>query len=103
MVVQPVGRARIAVKPGDMSAEPDTSIGKVIEVARLRVRNVLVDRRRPVDGDATHYQARQKQNVQPMTHSHQEVVFADKAHTRLRGSYESAIIRGVRPRSHGYT
>src|SRR5450432_4276516 len=38
-----------------------------------------------------------------MNHSHQEVVFADKAHARLRGCYESATILGVRLGSHGYT
>src|SRR6266436_3277342 len=50
MVVEPVGRARIAVQSGDMSAEPDTGIGKVVGVACLRVRTVLIDWRRPIDG-----------------------------------------------------
>src|SRR5258706_15674330 len=89
MVVEPVGRARIAVQPGDMSAEPDTRIGKVVGVASLQVGTMLIDRRRPVDGDAAHYQAREKQNVQPMARSHQQMVFAGKTHARLSGSCES--------------
>src|SRR6476620_4909702 len=85
-----------------MSAEPDTGIGKVVGVTCLRVRTMLIDRRRSVNGDAAHYQAREQQNVQPMAHSHQHVVFADKTHDRLRGSYESAYIFRLRLGSHMY-
>src|SRR5258708_6889401 len=92
MVVEPVGRARIAVQPRDMIAEPDTGIGKVVGVACLRVRTMLIDRRRPVNGDAAHYQAREEQNVQPMAHSHQQVVLADKTDARRRGNYDSTHI-----------
>src|SRR6267154_4712096 len=102
MVVEPVGRTRTAVQPGNMSAEPDTGISKVVGVACLRVRTMLIDRRRPVNGDAAHYQAREKQNVQPMAHSYQQVVFAGKTDARLRGSSESAHIIGLGLGSHRY-
>jgi hypothetical protein len=44
---------------------------------------VLIDRRRPVNGDAAHNKAKKEWHVQPVTPAHQDVVSFDYEHAWL--------------------
>src|SRR5712672_2841569 len=83
VVVNPVGWAAVVMQSGHMGAYPDSNIRRHIEVSCLRIWLVLIDRRSPVNRDATQNEAKKDWHVQPMTPAHQEMVFLDDEHARL--------------------
>src|SRR5258708_36918890 len=58
-----------------MGAYPDSNIGRHIDVSRIRIWLVLIDRRGPVNGDATQNEAKKDWQTQPVTPAHQELCF----------------------------
>jgi hypothetical protein len=80
VVVNPVGRAAVVMLSRDMSANPNTNIRHHIDITRLRIRFVLEDRRRPVNGHAAKGETQKNGHVQPVTPAYQEVVFTDYRH-----------------------
>src|SRR5580693_360874 len=66
-----------------MSAYPDSDVRRYIGVSRIRIWLVLIDRRCPVDRDATQNEAKKDRYIQPVTPAHQEMVFPDDEHARL--------------------
>ena len=54
-----------------------------IGVSRIRIWLVLIDRRSPVNRDATQNEAKKDRHIQPVTPAHQEMVFPDDEHARL--------------------
>ena len=66
-----------------MGAYPDSNIRRHIEVSRNRIWLVLIDRRSPVNRDATQNEAKKDRHIQPVTPAHQEMVFPDDEHARL--------------------
>src|ERR1700675_4504505 len=83
MVVNPVGWTAVVMQSGQMSAYPDSNIRRHIEVSRIRIWLVLIDRRSPVNRDATQNEAKKDRHIQPVTPAHQEMVFPDDEHARL--------------------
>src|SRR5882762_6394431 len=69
-----------------MGAYPDSNIGGHIGVSRIRIWLVLIDRRSPVNRDATQNEAQKDRHIQPVTPAHQEMVFPDDEHARLSGN-----------------
>src|SRR5258708_4859821 len=51
--------------------------------SRIRIWLVLIDRRSPVNRDATQNEAKKDRQIQPVTPAHQEMVFPDDEHARL--------------------
>ena len=79
------------VLTGDMSANPVPDISCHIEVACIRVWLVLIDRRRPVNGDAAQNESKKERHVQPVTPAHEDLVTFNHEHAwlyqyRARGS-----------------
>src|ERR1700733_10101670 len=66
-----------------MDAYPDSNIRRHIDVSRIRIWLVLVDRRSPVNRDATQNETKKDRYIQPATPAHQEMVFPDDEHARL--------------------
>lgn len=54
-----------------------------IGVSRIRIWLVPIDRRSPVDRNATQNEAKKNRHVQPLTPAHQKMVFSDDEHARL--------------------
>jgi hypothetical protein len=67
----------------DMGANPDSDIRCHIEVSRIRVWLVLIDRRSPVNGDAAQNKAKEERHVQPVTPAHQDMVSFNHEHAWL--------------------
>src|ERR1700678_1250559 len=68
---------------GHMSAYPDSNVCHDIEVSRIEIWLVLIDRRSPVNRDATQNEAKKDGHIQPVAPSHQEMVLPDDEHARL--------------------
>ena len=83
MVIDPVGWTAVVMLSGHMSAYPDSDVRRDIEVSRIRISFVLIDRRSPVNRDATKNEAKKDRHIQPVTPAHQEMVFPDDEHARL--------------------
>src|SRR5258708_35462442 len=83
MVVNPVGWITVMMQSGHMSAYPDSNIRRHIEVSRIRIWLVLIDRRGPVDRDAAQNKTEKDRHIQPVTPAYQEMVFPDDEHVRL--------------------
>jgi hypothetical protein len=66
-----------------MGADPDSDIRCHIEVSRIRVWLVLIDRRRPVNRDAAQNKAKKERRIQPMTPAHQDMVSFNHEHAWL--------------------
>ena len=67
----------------DMRADPDPDVRCHIEVSRIRIWRVLIDRRRPVNGDAAQNKAKKKWDVQPVAAAQQNMVPFNYEHPRL--------------------
>ena len=83
MVVNPVGWTAVVMHSGHMGAYPDSNIRCHIEVSRIRIWLVLIDRRSPVNGDAAENKAEKDRHIQPVTAAHQEMVLLDHEQARL--------------------
>src|SRR6266481_4006919 len=83
VVVNPVGWTAVMMLSGHMGAYPDSNIRRHIDVSRIRIWLVLIDRRSPVNRDATQNEAKKDRHIQPVTPAHQEMVFPDDEHARL--------------------
>src|SRR5580698_6342159 len=83
VVVNPVWRTAVMMLSGHMCAHPDTDVREIVEVASLWIRRVLIDRRSPVNRDATQNEAKKDRHIQPVTPSHQEMVFPDDEYAPL--------------------
>ena len=83
MVVNPVGRIGVVVLTRDVCANPDSDIRCHIEVSRIRVWLVLIDRRSPVNGDAAQNKAKKERDVQPVTCAHKDMVSFSHEHAWL--------------------
>jgi hypothetical protein len=66
-----------------MNAYPDSNIRRNIEISGIRIWLVLIDRRSPVDRNATQNEAKKNRDIQLVTPTHQEMVFPDDEHARL--------------------
>ena len=66
VVVDPVRWAAVLVQPWYMRAYPDADVSERIKASRLRIWFVSVDRRCPIDGDATQDEAQKNGDVQPV-------------------------------------
>src|SRR5690348_16351880 len=83
VVVDPVGWTAVAMQSPHLGAYPDSKIRRHIGVSRIRIWPVLIDRRSPVNRDATQNEAKKDRHIQPMTPAHQEMVPPDDEHARL--------------------
>src|SRR4029079_16625337 len=83
VVVNPVGWTAVVMQSRHMGAYPGSNIRRHIDVSRTRIWLVLIDRRSPVNGDATQNEAKKDRYIQPVTPAHQEMVFPDDEHPRL--------------------
>jgi hypothetical protein len=83
VVVDPIGWTAVVMQSRHMSAYPDSNIRRHIGVSGIRVWLMLIDRRSPVNRDATQNQAKKDRRIQPVTLAHQEMVFPDDEHARL--------------------
>src|SRR3984957_4333145 len=83
VVVNPVGRAGVMVLARYMGANPDSDIRGHIEVSRNRIWLVLINRRRPVNGDPAQHKAEKERHVQPVTPAHQDMVSFHHEHVWL--------------------
>ena len=83
VVVNPVGRAAVVMQSRHMGAYPDSNIRRHIEVSRIRIWLVLIDRRSPVNRDAAQNEAEKDRHIQPVTPAHQEMVPPGHEHARL--------------------
>src|ERR1700677_953249 len=83
VVVDPVRWTAGVMLSGHMSAYPDSDVRRDIEVSRVRIWLVLVDRRSPVNRDATQNEAKKDGHIQPVAPAHQEMVLPDDEHARL--------------------
>src|SRR5260221_153068 len=83
VVVNPVGWAAVVMQSGHTGAYPDSNIRRHIEVSRIRIWLVLIDRRSPVNGDAAQNKAEKDRHIQPVTPAHQKMVLLDHEHARL--------------------
>jgi hypothetical protein len=68
---------------GHMGAYPHSKIGRHIDVSGIRIWLVLIDRRSPVNRDATKNEAKKDRHIQPVTPAHQEMVPPDDDYARL--------------------
>jgi hypothetical protein len=66
VVVDPVGWTAVMMLSGHMSTYPDSNIRRHIEVSRIRIWLVLIDRRSPVNRDATQNEAKKDRYIQPL-------------------------------------
>src|SRR5580698_9791756 len=83
VVVDPVGWTTVVMLSWHVSAYPDSNVRRHIEVSRIRIWRMLIDRRSPVNRDATQNEAKKDWHIQPVTPAHQEMVFPDDEHARL--------------------
>src|SRR6202051_3694089 len=83
VVINPVGWTAVVMQSGHMGAYPDSNIRRHIGVSRIRIWLVLIDRRSPVNRDATQNEAEKNRHIQPVTPAHQEMMFPDDEHARL--------------------
>src|SRR5712671_4572478 len=83
VVVNPVGWAAVVMQSGHMGAYPDSNIRRHIEVSRIRIWLVLIDRRSPVNRDAAENEAEKDRHIQPVAPTHQEMVLPDDEHAWL--------------------
>src|SRR6267378_6624513 len=83
VVVKPVGWTAVVMQARHMGAYPDSNIRRHIDVSRIRIWLVLIDRRSPVNRDATQNEAKKDRHIQPVTPAHQEMMFPDDEHARL--------------------
>src|SRR6516164_2045412 len=83
MVVDPVRRIAVLVQPWYMRAYPYTDVRKRIDIPGQWIWFVLVDRRRPIDGQATQDETEKDWHVQPMAAPHEQVVSANYTHAGL--------------------
>ena len=67
----------------NMGANPDSDIRCHIEASRVWIGLVLIDRRRPVNGDAAQNKAKKQGRVQPVTPAHQDMVSFHHEHAWL--------------------
>src|SRR6267378_3105535 len=67
VVVNPVGWTAVMMLSGHMGAYPDSNIRRHIDVSRIRIWLVLIDRRSPVNRDATQNEAKKDRHIQPVT------------------------------------
>jgi hypothetical protein len=84
VVVDPVGRVAVLVQPWDMSAYPDANVSERIKSSRLWIWSVFINRRCPINGDATQDKAQKNGDVQPVAAPHEQVVPANYTHAGLR-------------------
>ena len=83
MVINPIRGTGVVVLARDMGAYPDSDVRCHIEVSRIRVWLVLIDRRGPVNGDAAQNKAKKEGHVQPVTPAHQDMVSFNHEHAWL--------------------
>src|SRR3984957_11893786 len=83
VVVNPVRWTAVMMLSGHMSAYPDSNIRRYIEVSRIRIWLVLIDRRGPVNGDTAQNKAENDRHIQPVTPAHQSMVLLGCEHARL--------------------
>src|SRR5712691_4959264 len=83
VVVNPVGWTAVLIQSGQMGAYPDSNIRRHIEVSRIRIWLVLIDRRGPVNRDAAENEAEKDRHIQPVTPAHQEMMPPGHKHSRL--------------------
>src|SRR5215471_19138618 len=83
VVVDPVRRTAVLVQPRYMRADPYADVRNRIGIAGHCIGSVFIDRRCPIDRQATQDEAQKDWHVQPMTAPHQQVVSAYYTHTGL--------------------
>src|ERR1700676_853987 len=83
MVINPIGRAIVVMQPGHMGAYPDSDIRQHVEVARIRIWLVLIDRGAPVNRDTAQNEAEKDRHIQPVTPAHQEMMPSGHEHAQL--------------------
>src|SRR6266403_4259965 len=83
VVVNPVGWTTVVMQSRHMGAYPDSKIRRHIHVSRICIWLVLIDRRSPVNGDATQNETKKDRQIQPVSPAHQEMVLPDDEHARL--------------------
>ncbi len=66
-----------------MSADPDSNIRRHIEVSRIRIWLVLIDRRGPINRNAAENNTEEYGHIQPVAPANQQVVPLDHEHLRL--------------------
>src|SRR5215471_9619462 len=86
VVVNPVSRTAVFVQTWYMRAYPGADVRKRIKASGLQIRFVAIDRRCPINGNATQDEAEKEWHVQPVTAPNQQVVPASYTHagSRLR-------------------
>src|SRR5580700_11065727 len=83
VVVNPIRWTAAMMESGRMGAYPDSNIRRHIEVSCVRIWLVLIDRRGPVNRDATQNEAEKDWHIQPVAPAHQKMMFPDDEHTQL--------------------
>src|SRR5215472_3640510 len=83
LVVDPVWRIAVLMQPRHMRAYPDADVWERIKVSGLWICLVLIDRRCPINGHATHDEAQEDRHVQPVAAPHQQVVPVNYRHAGL--------------------
>src|SRR5215471_19083506 len=105
VVIDPVRWTDVLVQSRHMSAYPDTDVGERIKASRLRIWFVLIDRRCPINGQATQNEAEKNWHVQPMAAPHQQVVPANYKHAGfgLRRACSGSFVLELRGLWHKYS
>src|SRR6266436_6415355 len=79
----PVGWIAVVVQSGHVGANPDSNICCHIEIPRSRIWLVLIDRRSPVNRNATQKEAEQYWYIQPVAPANRQMVPLDHEHMLL--------------------
>src|SRR5258708_14697924 len=86
VVVDPIGRTAAVAQARHMGAYPDPNISRHVEVSGEWIWLVLIDWRRPVDGDSAQHEAEQDRHIQPVTPANKEMMPPGREHNRLSRS-----------------
>jgi hypothetical protein len=84
VVVDPVRRTAVLVQPWYMCAYPDADVRQRIKIPGHWIWFVLIDRRCPINGQATQDEAQKDWHVQPVAAPDQQVVPANYQHAGFR-------------------
>src|SRR5215467_2501988 len=83
VVVDPVRWIAVLVQPWHMRAYPYTDIRKPVGISGQCIWFVMIDRRCPINGQATQDEAQKDWHVQPVAAPHQQVVPVNYKHAAL--------------------
>src|SRR5690348_7569353 len=83
VVVEPVRRTAVMMQSGNMRAYQFAEVRKRIDISGHWIWFVLINRRGPIDGQATQNEAEEDWHVEPVAASHERVVSANHTHAGL--------------------